>query len=68
MRTAEQIIMEQTEHMLFSGQSLKDIAIAAINEARKEAIEECAEKCKGASMWSEREIKIKILSLIKELK
>lgn len=76
MRTATEIIESKlkTGGKMYSidpfevFEEMKKAAIDAINEAKKEAIEAAAEKCKGASMMGENEIKQSILSLINELK
>jgi hypothetical protein len=68
MRTAEEILNQfYNVDEGFTGYE-KECFIKAINEARKEAIEEAAKKTIGGSMKSENEIKQSILSLIKELK
>lgn len=70
MRTAKEILENYSECFAeFVGVAYaKSKVTRAINQARKETILECADKCSGASMMSENEIKEKILSLINELK
>lgn len=72
MRTAEEIIKEATEKNIMN---LKDAWIYAINEARKETIEECAKQAETICKWNgcdECEFhgvsEVSILKLINELK
>lgn len=60
MRTAGEILHEY-------GHWGKSELIKAINEARKEAIEECAEIAESIEGWSTGLRKESILSLIKKL-
>lgn len=71
MRTAEEILQTRFAFYTTLVMSEKEAIISAINEARKEAIEECAEKasehmgeCEGINYDIDEVLK----SLIKELK